>query len=120
MYENWKILKTELSEKQEEYAKVAEWCNENQQYTIEEVGEYYQVVKIPEPTVEEKQEQMRAVRNTYLEQFVDPVVSNPLRWADLTEEEQQMYADYRRYLLDYTKGENWWLEAPKTLEEWKQ
>lgn len=67
-----------------------------------------------------KQDFMRDVRNYYLVEYVDGAVSNPLRWADLTAEEQQVYADYRRYLLDYTKGDNWWLEAPKTLEEWKQ
>lgn len=119
MYKNWKILKSELEEKQEEYTAVAEWCNETQKYSIEEDGEYYKVVKIPEPTIEEKQEQVRQIRNSYLSEYVDPVVSNPLRWADMTEEEQQIYADYRRYLLDYTNGENWWENYPKTLEEWR-
>jgi hypothetical protein len=53
MYENWKILKSEADEKAEEYAAVAEWCNKGQQYHIEEQGEYYAVVKNPEPTEEE-------------------------------------------------------------------
>lgn len=53
MYENWKILKTELNEKADEYAAVAEWCNENQEYHIEDNGEYYKVVKNPEPTEED-------------------------------------------------------------------
>ena len=55
-YTDWKILKTELGKKQAEYSEVAEWCNEND-YHIEEVGEYYQVVKnpVPEPpTIEEQ------------------------------------------------------------------
>ena len=34
-YSNWKILKTELEEKQKEYSEVASWCNENQEYHIE-------------------------------------------------------------------------------------
>ena len=67
-----------------------------------------------------KQDFMRNVRNYYLVEYVDGAVSNPLRWADMSEELKQMYTDYRKYLLDYTEGENWWLEAPKTLEEWKQ
>lgn len=53
MYKNWKILKSELNEKQEEYSKVAQWCNESGQYHIEEQGEYYTVAKNAEPTEEE-------------------------------------------------------------------
>jgi hypothetical protein len=53
MYENWKILKTEAGEKADEYAAVAEWCNKGQEYHIEEQGEYYAVVKNPEPTEED-------------------------------------------------------------------
>ena len=66
------------------------------------------------------QSAMRAIRNNYLIEYVDGAVSNPLRWADMSEELKQMYIDYRKYLLDYTEAENWWLQAPKTLEEWKQ
>lgn len=53
MYENWKILKSEADEKADEYAAVAEWCNETGEYHIEQQGEYYAVVKNPEPTEEE-------------------------------------------------------------------
>ena len=67
-----------------------------------------------------KQEAMRDLRNSYLVEFVDPVVSNPLRWSDMTDEEKQVYIGYRSYLLDYTEGRKWWKAAPKTLEEWKQ
>lgn len=57
MYQNWKINKNDYknnkNQEQEEYANVAEWCNENQTHTIEDMGEYYAVVKIPEPSEEE-------------------------------------------------------------------
>lgn len=53
MYENWKILKSELEEKQEEYSQVAEWCNNGGEYHIEDDGTYYKTVKNPEPTEEE-------------------------------------------------------------------
>jgi hypothetical protein len=66
-----------------------------------------------------KQAFVRDVRNSYLETYIDPVVSNPLRWADLSPEEQQQYADYRRYLLDYTTDENWWEQDPLTFDDWK-
>ena len=68
--------------------------------------------------MEAKQDYVREVRNTYLEIYVDPIVSNPLRWADMTEREQQRYINYRIYLLDYTKRENWWEQEPLTFEEW--
>lgn len=69
--------------------------------------------------VEAQKEYVRGIRNSYLVEYVDGAVSNPLRWADMSEELKQMYIDYRKYLLDYTEGENWWLQLPKTLEEWK-
>ena len=52
-YSNWKILKSEADAKAEEYAAVAEWCNEGREYHIEDTGEYYEVVKNPEPTEED-------------------------------------------------------------------
>jgi DNA-binding MarR family transcriptional regulator len=36
-----------------------------------------------------------------------------------TKSGKKLYTDYRIYLLDYTKDENWYLQNPKTLEEWK-
>ena len=43
---------------------------------------------------------VRAKRDRILATVVDPLVSNPLRWADMTPEAQQAWADYRRALLD--------------------
>lgn len=37
----------------EEYAKCAKWCNENKGATIEDKGDYYEVVTLPLPTLEE-------------------------------------------------------------------
>lgn len=66
-----------------------------------------------------KEASVRAVRNQYLVGYVDSVVSNPLRWADMSAEEQAQITDYRRYLLDYTTTENWWEQKPLTFDEWK-
>lgn len=56
------------------------------------------------PTAEEltaeMARQVRANRDYILATVVDPLVSNPLRWGDLTPEQQQAWADYRRALLD--------------------
>lgn len=45
---------------------------------------------------------VRAQRDRLLATQVDPIVSNPLRWADLSAEQQQAWATYRRALLDIT------------------
>ena len=65
-----------------------------------------------------KSNDVRAVRNNYLETYVDPK-QLVMVWDSLSADDKQMYADYRTYLLDYTKSENWWLSYPMTLEEWK-
>ena len=46
--------------------------------------------------------EVRAQRDGLLAAHVDPIVSNPLRWADLTTEKQAEWAAYRRALLDIT------------------
>ena len=61
---------------------------------------------------------IRAVRNSYLEQYVDPK-QLILVWDSLTDDDKKSYTDYRQYLLDYTKGENWWESEPLTYQEWK-
>ena len=47
----------------------------------------------------------RTIRTNLLAQYVDPFVMNPLRWADLTAEQQEEVAAYRRGLLDITDQE---------------
>jgi hypothetical protein len=47
-------------------------------------------------------EAAREERDYRLASEVDPIVSNPLRWADLTAEKQAEWAAYRRALLDIT------------------
>ena len=45
---------------------------------------------------------VRVQRDYLLETEVDPIVSNPLRWADLTTEQQNAWSAYRTALLDIT------------------
>jgi hypothetical protein len=58
------------------------------------------------PTQEELDAQaagpIRWQRDHLLETEVDPIVSNPLRWADMTAEQQAAWAAYRTALLDIT------------------
>lgn len=67
----------------------------------------------------DKQTQVRAVREQYFVDYVDWYQSKPLLWEEMTEEEKQDIADYRKYLMDYTKGESWWEKNPLNFEEWK-
>ncbi len=81
--------------------------------------ENFMFVDSPE-WVEWKSAQVRELRNLYLETDVDPIASNPLRWADMTAAEQQQIKDYRQYLLTIPEQP----EFPKTevmkFEAWKQ
>ena len=44
-------------------------------------------------------EQVRGERDSILATVVDPLVSNPLRWADLTSDKQAEWSTYRTDLL---------------------
>lgn len=44
--------------------------------------------------------EVRSERDNILATVVDPLVSNPLRWAALTPEQQAAWATYRQALLD--------------------
>jgi hypothetical protein len=45
-------------------------------------------------------EEYRYERNYRLIVYVDPVVSNPLRWNDMSLDQRQALANYRQQLLD--------------------
>jgi hypothetical protein len=61
----------------------------------------------------------RYVRNRRLVKQVDPIVTNPLRWSELSSKKQQEWANYRRSLLDLPEQEGWphnidWPTPPNT------
>lgn len=65
--------------------------------------------------LENKQAQVRATRNQYLETYVDPK-QLVMVWNSLTAEEQELYKDYRQYLLDYPQTEGWYEKNPDDLK----
>lgn len=76
------------------------------------------------PTAEEiqmeKVVEARSYRNYTLATQVDPLVTNPLRWADLTESEKMEVAEYRTALLNITDQVGFpdtivWPTAPSTV-----
>lgn len=80
-------------------------------------GMWYLAGYVPSKSQEVKEQEVRQVRNDYLKDFVDPL-QLVLRWSDLSEEEQKFTREYRQYLLDYTKEEDWYEKNPDTYEEW--
>lgn len=52
---------------------------------------------------EQAAKRVRAVRDGKLRREVDPVVTNPLRWADMSTERRGAWAAYRQALLDITQ-----------------
>lgn len=54
-------------------------------------------------TGQEALEIIREKRNRLLVTEVDPIVTNPLRWAELTAEKQDEWAVYRSALLNITR-----------------
>lgn len=113
-YKNWKILKSELNANLNEYSKVAQWCNESGKYHMDHDDLYYKVVENSPQSIEEKQENVRYIRNNYLENTDKYMLID----FPITEEEKQKYIEYRQYLRNYTNQPNWWLQNPKTFEEW--
>jgi hypothetical protein len=75
-------------------------------------GEITEWVPPPPPTVEQVSEMIRQARDSKLRSEVDPVISNPFRWNDMSETEQQAWSNYRRALLDLPEDPAFpWYEA---------
>ena len=73
------------------------------------------VLTVSDEAIEQRKEQVRAVRNQYLEQTDKYMITD----YPITDEERELYKQYREYLRDYTLSENWWEHSPMTFEEWK-
>lgn len=86
-----------------------------------EFGSIAEYVPPADITGEEALTWVRHKRDHILTSEVDPVVSNPLRWADLSEAQQQAWANYRRALLDitttYPTPSYVWNEASQRYDE---
>jgi hypothetical protein len=67
-------------------------------------GEFGEIAPFqPEvPTIEKVSSVVREARNYKLQTEIDPIVSNPLRWAELPEEKKQAFSNYRLALLNMT------------------
>lgn len=79
-------------------------------------GSWYLQGYAPEKPQEVKEDEVRAVRNSYLQATdIYMLIDYPV-----TADEREEYKDYRQYLRDYTGQENWWEQNPMDFETWKQ
>ena len=65
--------------------------------------------------IEQKKAEVRAVRNQYLEQTDKYMITD----YPITDEERELYRQYRTYLRTYPECQDWYKANPKTYEEWK-
>ena len=70
-----------------------------------------------ENLIKAKCDEIRTVRDSYLEKYVDPK-QLVMVWDSLSVDERNTYSEYRKYLLDYTDTEDWYLHNPMTFDEW--
>jgi len=92
-------------------------CNPNDTGAVFDTAKLFELMKedastkkYTAPSIEEILKnlatQVRSERDYLLKTIVDPVVTNPLRWQELSEDKKQKYIDYRKHLLDITKQSN--------------
>lgn len=106
-----KLYKNEMTNAQ--YADLAVYCNKNGK-VIEDKGDYLEAVNPPESSIEDKQMQVRVVRNQYLGQTDKFMLTD----YPITSTQKSKYKQYRTYLRDYTLKDNWWESEPLKFEEW--
>ena len=72
------------------------------------------VLTVSDEAIEQRKEQVRAVRNRYLEQTDKFILAD----YPISDDERELYKQYRTYLRDYPNGENWWNKNPMAFDEW--
>ena len=75
-------------------------------------GEY--VLKTSDEAIEQRESEIRAVRNQYLEQTDKYMIAD----YPITNDERELYRQYREYLRTYPECQDWYKANPKTYEEW--
>ena len=73
------------------------------------------VLTVSDEAIEQKKADVRAVRNQYLEQTDKYMITD----YPITDDERELYKQYRTYLRTYPECRDWYKANPKTYEEWK-
>ena len=77
-------------------------------------GEY--VLTSSDEAIEQRKEQVRAVRNQYLEHTDKFMIAD----YPITDDERELYRQYRVYLRTYPETEGWYENPPKDFSTWKE
>ena len=72
------------------------------------------VLTVSDEAIEQGKEQVRAVRNQYLEQTDKYMITD----YPIADDERELYKQYRVYLRTYPECQDWYKANPKTYEEW--
>ena len=72
------------------------------------------VLTSSDEAIEQRKEQVRAVRNQYLEQTDKFMITD----YPITDDERELYKKYREYLRTYPECQDWQKATPKTYDEW--
>ena len=80
---------------------------------VQVYGEF--VLTSSDEAIEQRKEQVRAVRNMYLEHTDKYMITD----YPISDEERELYKQYREYLRTYPECRDWYKANPKTYEEWK-
>ena len=72
------------------------------------------VLTSSDEAIEQKKAEVRAVRNQYLEQTDKYMITD----YPITDEERELYKQYRVYLRTYPECRDWYKANPKTYDEW--
>lgn len=88
------------------------------------VGSQYKIGK--EHIVEGLASIVREKRDSILTTVIDPIVTNQLRWADMSETKQEEYSGYRKYLLNVPQDKAFPCDEDfnemkiMSMDEWKE
>ena len=74
------------------------------------------VLTSSDEAIEQYKKQVRSIRNGYLEQ-TDKYLS--VTDYPISNDERELYKQYRTYLRTYPECRDWYKANPKTYEEWK-
>ena len=106
------------------YSAMAEVCNKNQELTIvDHRPEYFSLEKIPEPTVEEKSNQVKSIRNQYMSEVLNKTERyQTQKEAGIestdSEETYKNYLIYLQYLRDVPQDKDFPNVEVLTFEAW--
>lgn len=93
--------------------------------TDKQIEQYSEAVPQPEPyvpTIEEKSDSIRQIRNQMIDDFEWRISrNNDEHELGLTEtDDRESLLKYREYLRNYPETEDWYEKFPSTFEEWKE